>query len=105
MFKSVIQKFLISKTIAQVVAWLNDLLKLLGPDGSKTVVGVIGMTLSLSIQLFPQAAFILEPLFNAIQSAFGFTPAQITTGSLAYVVIGLIHKALKWTKEKIESKK
>lgn len=84
--------------VKATISGLDKLFKKLGPDGGKTIASIVVAVLGIIAQTFPETTMYIGPVIEAAKPHAG----EIVAGSLAYMVVGLAHKLVKFIQGKIE---
>jgi len=97
------ETFILNELTRAVINTLDKLMKKAGPDGGKTLIGLLVSVMAIAVQMFPEAEPYLNPFFLTLQERFGISPGEVAVGSIAYMLIGAAHKLLKALREKIDT--
>ena len=89
-FKNIVVKFLVEK--------LDQVSAKLGPNGKKTLYGVIVTALGGVVAVFPQTTPFIAPVLELVKPH----AAEIVLSGFGYTAFGIFHKGLKWLKDKLD---
>lgn len=87
---------LVAKNILEILDWLGSKL---GPNGGKTVLGVVALALSIAKTIFPGQAAFIDPLYSAL----GLDNESAVGVAALYTIVGYAHKMVKGLQTFIEA--
>lgn len=92
------EKLIMNRLSTWTIYVLDWLMRKLGPNGYKTVVGLAVTLFTLIIAAFPETQLYLLPLVETLKP-HAATVAEM--GILYTIFVGLAHKPIKWLQDKI----
>lgn len=92
----IIKKILLEKIIVNIDLAMQKLPQ----NDAKTVTGILIAVAGLLLQTLPQHVQYIQPIIDHLNT---LPSEQIAAGGIAYMIVGLFHKAIKLISNKVQS--